>query len=48
MSKVFICDNEREYDQDGHGVLVVETIGEVVVAGRSAEEPQQRHAPRHG
>ena len=46
MTEMLISNDESKHDENCHGVLVVETIGKVVIAGRRAEETQQRDSPR--
>ena len=46
MTKMLIGDDESKHDENSHRVLVVETIGEIIVAGRRAEEAQQWDSPR--
>lgn len=47
MAEVLISDNKREYDKNGNGVFVVESVGEIIVTSIGAEESKQGHAPRH-
>lgn len=41
VAKVFVCDNECEHDENGNGVLVVQAVGKVVIAGAAAEKAKK-------
>lgn len=44
MTEVFIRYDKCKNDQYSHGVFIVETIGEIVIASTRAEKSQQGYA----